>query len=112
MPVVGITGSEKTERYRNKAIYNVGTQNGAAVTGLPARSHDIVATDKCLIQADVSDRAAAALRRWMDRYAVPAYDSETGKGLVRHLFCRYAFGTAAPSSPWWQRTAACRIRTT
>jgi len=94
VPVKGIVGSEKTERYRNKAIYNVGEQGGKAVTGFyRARSHDIVATDKCLIQAEVSDRAAAALRRWMNRHRIPAYDEKTGKGLVRHLFCRYAFGT-------------------
>jgi 23S rRNA (uracil1939-C5)-methyltransferase len=94
VPVSGIVGSEITERYRNKAIYNVGEINGSAVTGFyRARSHDIVETDACLIQADVSDRAAAALRRWMNRHRIPAYDETTGKGLVRHLFCRYVFGT-------------------
>lgn len=94
VPLTGIVGSEKTERYRNKVIFNVGEQNGRAVTGFyRARSHDIVATESCLIQAEVSDRAAAALRRWMDRCHVPAYDETTGRGLIRHLFIRHVFGT-------------------
>lgn len=90
----GIVGADCIESYRNKAIYAVGTKVGHAVTGFyRERSHDIVPTERCHIQTEVSDRAAAAVRRWMDRYQVTAYDEVRHRGLVRHVYCRYAFKT-------------------
>ncbi|SHH65299.1 23S rRNA (uracil1939-C5)-methyltransferase [Sporobacter termitidis DSM 10068] len=92
--VTGIVGASSIENYRNKAIYAVGKSEGRAVTGFyRERSHDIVPTEACRIQADVSDRAAAAVRRWMDRFFVTAYNEELRSGVVRHVFCRYAFAT-------------------
>ncbi len=94
VPLSGIVGAESCEGYRNKAIYAVGTDGSRAVTGFyRARSHDIVPTERCLIQADVSDRAPAAVRRWMDQYNVSAYNEATRTGAIRHIFCRYAFAT-------------------
>jgi hypothetical protein len=90
--VAGIVGAESTENYRNKAIYAVGKREGRAVTGFyRERSHEIVPTETCLIQAEVADRAASAVRRWMDRFAISAYSEEFKSGTVRHIFCRYAF---------------------
>jgi 23S rRNA (uracil1939-C5)-methyltransferase len=90
----GIVGASNAENYRNKAIYAVGKNEGRAVTGFyRERSHDIVPTESCLIQADVSDRASAAVRRWMDKNFVTAYSEELRRGIVRHVFCRYAFAT-------------------
>ncbi len=92
--VTGIIGADSIENYRNKAIYAVGKSEGRSVTGFfRERSHDIVPTERCLIQADVSDRAAAAVRRWMDKHYVSAYNEELRTGVVRHVFCRYAFAT-------------------
>ncbi len=94
VPITGIVGSDLIENYRNKAIYAVGKNEGRTVTGFyRERSHDIVPTEKCLIQADVSDRAAAAVRRWMDQYFVTAYSEERRSGVIRHVFCRYAVAT-------------------
>jgi 23S rRNA (uracil1939-C5)-methyltransferase len=92
--VTGIGGADSIENYRNKAIYAVGKNEGRSVTGFfRERSHDIVPTERCLIQAEVSDRAAAAVRRWMDKYYVSAYNEELRAGVVRHVFCRCAFAT-------------------
>ena len=94
VPVAGIVGAESTEKYRNKAIYTVGKSEGRSVTGFyRERSHEIIPTEACLIQADVADRASAAVRRWMDRFAVTAYNEQLRSGTVRHVFCRYAFAT-------------------
>ena len=63
-----ILPSPQQERYRNKAILNVGQRDGKAVTGFyRPRSHDIVPIESCLLQDSVADSAAAALRRWMDK---------------------------------------------
>ena len=89
-----IHGSGQQLRYRNKAIYNVGTRNGEAVTGFYRRhTHEVVPCRECLIQAPYADKAAAVTRQWMERFRVPAYDERTGEGLVRRVFARYAFGT-------------------
>ena len=86
-----ILPSPLLERYRNKTILNVGQREGRAVTGYyRPRSHDIVPVESCLLQSASADRAAGALRRWMDKYAVPAYDEESGRGVVRRLFVRDA----------------------
>lgn len=94
VPVAGIVGADQIERYRNKAIYAVGREDGRAVTGFfREHSHEIVPTENCLIQAEISDRAAKAVRNWMNKYYVSAYSESLADGLVRHVFCRYAFGT-------------------
>ncbi|MGI6029335.1 MAG: 23S rRNA (uracil(1939)-C(5))-methyltransferase RlmD [Candidatus Heteroscillospira sp.] len=80
-----ILGDETRYRYRNKAIFAV----GEGVTGFfRGRSHDIVPVESCLIQSPIADAAAAALRAWMSANSVPAYDEETGRGCVRHIFVR------------------------
>lgn len=77
------------EAYRNKVIFAVSSQDGRAVTGFfRPRSHDVVPAESCLIQAEPLGKAAAAVRRWMDRYRVSTYDEHTGRGTVRHVFCR------------------------
>ena len=89
-----INGADNTEGYRNKAIYAAAVQNGKAVTGFFRRhTHDVIPAEQCTIQAEYSDRAAKAVRYWMDKCNVSAYDEKTGRGAVRHVFSRYAFGT-------------------
>ncbi len=90
--VDGIVGSDHTESYRNKAIYAVAAgNNGQPVTGFfRARTHEVMPVERCLIQPELSDRVAACLRHWMAAQHVSAYDEQTGRGTVRHLFVRCA----------------------
>ena len=86
-----ILGSEITERYRNKGIFAVSQVNGKAVSGFfRERSHDLIPIEKCLIQNELSDRAAQAVIGFLNTYGIPAYDEKTGNGTVRHVFCRRA----------------------
>ncbi|MDR3278035.1 MAG: 23S rRNA (uracil(1939)-C(5))-methyltransferase RlmD [Oscillospiraceae bacterium] len=80
--------------YRNKVIFEVARADGKTVTGFyRPRSHDIIPVESCMIQAEVSARAAAAVRGWMDVCGVTAYSGKSRTGLVRHVFCRAASGT-------------------
>jgi 23S rRNA (uracil1939-C5)-methyltransferase len=81
-----ILGSESVDSYRNKAIYAIGP--GPCYGFFRPRSHDIIPVERCRIQTESSDRAAAAVCDFMRRHGVPAYDEETGRGLVRHVFTR------------------------
>ncbi|MGN1002794.1 MAG: 23S rRNA (uracil(1939)-C(5))-methyltransferase RlmD [Oscillospiraceae bacterium] len=87
-----ILGGE-TEGYRNKGIYALGP--GPVCGFFRPRSHQVIPVERCRIQTEGSDRAAQALRRFMEEHRVPAYDEATGKGLVRHVFTRSAFSTGA-----------------
>jgi len=92
--VAEILGADKITGYRNKAIYAVGGTARNPVTGFyRSRSHDIVPIERCLIQPELSDRVAAAVRSWMAEAGVEPYDEKTGKGAVRHVFARCAFKT-------------------
>ena len=81
--------SPTAERYRNKAIFAVGTVNGEAAFGFyRPRSHVLVPIGDCLLQSEECLLAAKAATDFMNRNRIPAYDEETGKGTVRHLFWR------------------------
>ena len=89
-----ILGSEKTERYRNKAIFAVAQTDGAAAYGFfRERSHQLIPIDKCLLQDELSEKVAASVVKFMNENAIPAYDEESGRGVVRHVFCRRALNT-------------------
>lgn len=76
-------------RYRNKAIFNLAQIDGKACFGFyRERSHQLTAIDDCLIQSELSCRAAKAVVDFMNARAIPAYDELNGNGSVRHIFCR------------------------
>ena len=81
-----ILGADSTEGYRNKAIYNFAP--GPVCGFYRARSHEVIPAERCLLQPECFDRAAAALLGWMKENDVPAYDEAAGRGLIRHLFLR------------------------
>lgn len=89
-----ILGSENTMHYRNKAILAVGMSEGKAVSGFyRERSHQIIPVEKCLLQDEFSHRAANAVTDFLNSHSIPAYDEQSGKGTVRHIFTRRALHT-------------------
>ena len=84
-----ILPAPKTERYRAKAIFAVGEQDGKSVTGFyRARSHAVIPVEDCPLQTEEANRAAEVLREWMDACRVPAWEETAKRGLIRHLFVR------------------------
>ena len=88
-----IVGADRQDSYRNKAIYNFAP--GPVCGFYRPRSHDVIQPERCLLQPEVFDRAAQALRNWMERHDIPAYDERSGDGLVRHLYLRHSAGHLA-----------------
>ena len=86
LQVEEILGAKNPANYRNKSQYPVGANGDIGF--FQARTHKVVPIDRCLIQAEVSDRTAKAVRDWMRKYKVSAYDEKTGKGMVRHVYVR------------------------
>ena len=84
-----IHGAQDTHRYRNKVQFPVGRgKNGVHVGLFRARSHDVIDVPDCLLQSGDANRIGRALKEWMECGRVAAYDENTGKGLVRHLYVR------------------------
>ncbi|MCQ2454692.1 MAG: 23S rRNA (uracil(1939)-C(5))-methyltransferase RlmD [Clostridia bacterium] len=76
----------KIERYRNKAQFPIG-QNGAL--GFYAnRSHRIIETEDCLLQPELFGEAVNVLKSWIATENISVYNSETGRGLLRHFYLR------------------------
>lgn len=91
LPVSVIYGAENTQRYRNKVQFPVAQgKNGVNIGFYRARSHDVVHVDDCLLQPTEAGAIAQAVRTWMGQSGAMAYDETTHKGLVRHLFLRFA----------------------
>ena len=87
----GILGSERIERYRNKGIFAVAESDGQPVSGFyRERSHELIGVERCLLQNELSERAAQAVTAFMRERGVSAYDEKSGEGAVRHVFCRSA----------------------
>lgn len=88
-------GMEYPYRYRNKAQFPVGYDKaGNLVMGFyAARSHQIIPVKDCLLGVKENEPILAAVMQWMSDYQIPAYDENTGKGVVRHILIRYGFTT-------------------
>ena len=84
-----VLGAPDPRRYRNKVQFPVAQgKNGLAVGYYRPRSHDVLDAEDCLLQPAQVTALRRVFKDWMERYAVPAYDEGTGKGLVRHLYVR------------------------
>ena len=80
-----IHGAKNTQRYRNKVQFPVGAEGIGYYQG---RTHRVVDIEDCLLQPELDSACRAAVKGWMERFSVPAYDERTRKGLIRHLFLR------------------------
>lgn len=83
-----VTGN--TERYRNKAQYPVGD---GKVGFYAQKSHRIIDCSDCLLQPSEFAEIVEIVKTWMKEFNISAYDSETNKGLIRHIYIRKGFNT-------------------
>ena len=90
LPVRDILPSPEVDRYRNKVQFPVGRdKNGLPCIGFYAgRTHRIVPCEDCKLQPEELNQIADFLCEALDAAGASAYDEQTGKGLVRHIFLR------------------------
>lgn len=81
-----IIGADSTAGYRNKGVYAIA--DGPRAGFSRPRSHELIPVERCLIQHESADRAALAVRDFMAGNSIPAYNEESGRGLVRRVFTR------------------------
>lgn len=92
VPHLPICGAEKPNEYRNKAQFPVGTdKDGHLFAGFyAARSHRIIPCNDCRLHPPIFETIKQIVLRHLNTYQIPAYDEQTGQGLVRHICIRSA----------------------
>ena len=94
LPDVVVLDTAHTERvtgYRNKGQYPVGEAQGRVVAGFyAAKTHNIIPCDKCLLQPDAFGEIVAFVTRFAEQNKIRAYDEESGRGILRHIYLRIA----------------------
>ena len=95
IPMEPIVGMKNPFRYRNKAQFPIGQdRNGKLITGFYAgRTHQIMENRNCYLGVEQNEEILNRILAWMEENGVPAYNEETGKGLVRHVLIRFGFMT-------------------
>ncbi len=84
-----VLGMDDPWRYRNKGSFPLANAGPRVETGFfSPRSHRLVPMPDCLIQQQNVLQAAYAVRDWANQYDIPAYDEQTGNGLLRHVVAR------------------------
>ena len=95
LPEFDLIGMEEPYCYRNKAQFPFGTdKNGEIVTGFYAgRTHSIISNTKCYLGVEENEQILEVILAHLKKYNIPAYDEQTGKGLLRHVLIRKGFTT-------------------
>lgn len=87
-------GMENPFRYRNKAQFPIQKIDGAPAIGFyKKKSHDIIPTNRCVIQHDVNDKIIQIIKTYINAYNVSIYDEKTHTGVLRHLVTKIGFTT-------------------
>jgi 23S rRNA (uracil1939-C5)-methyltransferase len=88
-----IIGADHPFTYRNKAQYPVGRVGKRLIMGYyRQRTHEIIPMERCGVVADPMNRALRVARDVLQEAGVKAYDETSGRGQIRHLVARYAYG--------------------
>ena len=84
-----ILAAPQCHSYRNKAQYPVACKKGRVFAGFfKAGTHQVVENDRCRILPEETDRVKAIVIDYVNHYRISAYDEETHKGLLRHIYVR------------------------
>ncbi len=87
-------GMENPCRYRNKAQFPIQNINGETSIGFyKKKSHDVIPTDKCVIQHDINDKIIKIIKTYIKAYKVSVYNENNHTGLLRHLVTKVGFTT-------------------
>lgn len=84
-----ITPSPLVQGYRNKAQYPIREYDGKIEAGFFAkRSHRVISCASCDLQPAFFEQILEYTKQFLEEYHISAYDEQTGKGKVRHLYIR------------------------
>lgn len=90
-----IIGMDDPYYYRNKVQAAFGqTKSGMIVSGVyQSSTHNIVKVDSCLIEDKKADEIIVSIRELLKSFKLSVYNDRNGKGFLRHVLVKRAFGT-------------------
>ncbi len=89
-----IIGADNIDRYRNKAQYPVNIENSQFTAGFYAyKSHRLIPCLSCRLQPEEFEKGLNAFKLWAEKNNITSFNEKTGKGILRHIYFRKAFGT-------------------
>ncbi len=84
-------GEPVKKGYRNKGMYPVKAGKSGMEAGFfAAKTHKVIPCFDCALQPDIFGEIVRAVCKLCDQYRITAYDEETGKGTLRHIYLRSA----------------------
>ena len=84
-------GEHITKGYRNKGMYPVRQgKNGMEAGFYAAKTHKVIPCFDCALQPEAFGELVRAVCKLCDKYRVTAYEEETGRGTLRHIYLRCA----------------------
>lgn len=84
----GFIAAENLTRYRNKAEYPVSFEKELKIGFYALHTHRIINCRDCVLQPEIFADIVAVIRKWTVEFGISIYNSETGNGLLRHIYIR------------------------
>ena len=84
----GFIAAENLTRYRNKAEYPVSFEKELKIGFYALHTHRIIDCRDCVLQPENFADIVAVIRKWTVEFGISIYNSETGNGLLRHIYIR------------------------
>lgn len=84
----GFIAAENLTRYRNKAEYPVSFEKELKIGFYALHTHRIIDCCDCVLQPEIFADIVAVIRKWTVEFGISIYNSETGNGLLRHIYIR------------------------
>ncbi len=90
-----IIGMNNPFHYRNKVQAAFGrTRSGEIISGVyQSSTHNIVKTDKCLIEDDKADEIILTIRKLVKSFKLTVFDERNQRGFLRHVLVKHGFST-------------------
>lgn len=90
-----IMGMKEPFHYRNKVQAAFGqTKGGQIISGVyQSSTHHIVKVDSCLIEDKKADDIIVTIRELIKSFKLSVFNDKNGKGFLRHVLIKRAFGT-------------------
>ncbi len=87
--VLPVLSTDRTKGYRNKVIYPISENKNGLIYGYYAeKTHKVIPCESCALTHPHMARIAKETVAILGEYKIPAYDEQTGHGVLRNLYMR------------------------